>query len=75
MHAETALRHAVLEFVQEGDAARGVVDVDLHAAVADLGMGGEFLGEGVVVRGEEADAADVGGDVVQDGLGDCDAVI
>lgn len=31
--------------------------------------------ETVVVRGEEADAADVRGDVMEDGLGDGDAVV
>ena len=75
MHAETAVGDAVLELVQERDAALVVVDLDLHAAVADLRVGGKLLGEGVVVRGEVADAADVRGDVVQHGLGDGHAVV
>lgn len=75
MHAEAALGHAVLELVQERDAAGGGVDVDLHASVPYFRMRGELLGEGVVMGGEEADAADVRGDVMKDGLGDGNAVV
>ncbi len=64
MHAKGPFRDAVLEFVQEGDAFGEVVNLDLHALVGDFRVVVELGGEGVVVGGEEADAADVGGDMV-----------
>ena len=75
MHAKRALGDAVFELVEKGDAPLRGVDVDLHAFVADFGVVGELGGEGVVVGCEEADAADVGGDVVEDCLGNCYAVV
>lgn len=75
VHAERALRDAVFELVQERHAAVIRVDVNLHALGRDLGVAGELCGEGVVVRGEEAGAANVCCDVVEDGLRDCDAVV
>ena len=73
MHAEGSLRDAVLKLIEERHAAVLVVDVDLHALRGYLGVAGELGGEGVVVCGEEASAADVRGDVVQDGLSDGNA--
>ena len=52
-----------------------VVNVDLHAFWRDLGVARELGGQGVVVRCEEACAADVRGDVVEDGLRDSDAIV
>lgn len=74
VHAERALGHAGLELVQEGDAAVGVVDVDAHPLWRDLRVPLELGRERVVVRGEEADAANVSRNMVQDGLSDGDAV-
>ena len=75
MHPETPLRDARLQFVQKRDPTLPLIDVDLHPAVHDFRMAAEFLGERMVVRGEEADAADVRGDMVQHRLGDRDAVV
>ena len=44
MHPETALRDAILEFIQERDTALALIDVDPHPLVRDLGMAAEFLG-------------------------------
>lgn len=49
--------------------------MDAHAAITDFRMRREFGGEGMVVGSEEADAADVSGDVVEDGLGDSYAIV
>ena len=75
VHAERTLGDAVLELEEKGDAAPGPVDVDPHAPVPDLGVVREFFGQRVVVRGEEADAADVRGDVMQHRLRDRHAVV
>ena len=64
MHPETALRDAILEFIQERDPALALIDVDPHPFIRDLGMAAEFLGQRVIMRGEEADAAHVGGYVM-----------
>jgi hypothetical protein len=75
VHTETALRNAIFKFIQECDLAIIIVDMDLHPLGRDLGMARKLGGQGMVVRCEETCAADVGGDVVEDGLGDGDAVI
>ena len=49
--------------------------MDGHAAGCDFGVPSELGGEGMVVCGEETDAADVRGDVVEDGLGYCYTVV
>jgi hypothetical protein len=75
MHAETPVRDTLLQLIQERDPPLPLVDVDAHPPVRHVRVGGEFLGEGVVMRREEADAADVARDVMQDGLRDGDAIV
>ena len=75
VHAKTAVGHAILESVQIIDAASGVVDVNLHAAGTHLRVAGEFRCERVVMRRKEANATDMGGDVVEHSLGDGETVV
>lgn len=75
MHTETALRNAIFELIQEGDAAFLIVNVDAHTLWCDFRMSLELGSKGVVVGREEAESADVRGHVVQHGLGDGHTVV
>lgn len=75
VHAEGALGNAILELVQEGYLAVLVVHVDLHAPSSDLRVVLEFCGERVVVCSEEAYAANVRCDMVEDGLCNRNAIV
>jgi len=75
MHAETAFCDTVFKFVEESDLAVVVVDVDLHSFGRDLRVPSELGSEGVVVGCEEAGAANVRCDVVEDGLCNGDAIV
>ena len=75
MHAETALCHALFEPIQKRHALILVIDVNRHALRGDFGVRRELGRQAVVVRGEEAEAADVRRDVVQDRLRDRYAVV
>ena len=75
VHPEAALGEAVFESVQEGDGAGVVIDDNLHPLGGDFGVAGELRRQAAVVGREEAEAADVRGDVVQDCFGDGNTVV
>ena len=75
VHAETTLGHPVFELVQERNSPLLIIHVNLHPSGQDLGMIFKLCSQRVVVRGEKAHASNVGGNVMQDGLSDGDAII
>lgn len=75
VHTETALRNAIFKLIQERDAAFLIVNVDAHSLGCNFWVSLELSSKGVVVGCEEAEGANVRGDVVQDGLGDSHTVV
>src|SRR5215469_12933483 len=75
MHTKTALRNPVLQLIKKRNLSIVIINMDLHSLRRNFRMPREFRGERVVMRREEAGAANVCCDVVEDCLCHCYAVV